>query len=234
MYALKVLLCERAQQVHCFAHTLNLAAKAILHQFEKAKGKKHRSGEDSQAFDFDDLPSLAPVDEDNDNGDNDELSDGDKTDLDDIEEMFDDESNENQDARNEEEIDNLFKAMSMAEQELWKEQVKPLRSALQKVVVDLFWPIFNWHVYNNRPVELRSKWSTLQLSSFHNGMLYLSVKLHLGFMGTPFPATYLPVGTRPTITWLHSSNSNRTLTSSQWTVNMVSRISNSQRQSGSV
>jgi hypothetical protein len=140
MDALEVLLSDhqfrgRARRVRCFAHTLNLAAKAILRQFEKAKGKgkKHPSGEDSQPFDFDDLPSLAPIDEDDDGDDDNGSSDGDKTDLDDLEEMFDVEGNENQDARNEEEIDNLFEAMSVAEQEQWKEQVKPLRSALQKV-----------------------------------------------------------------------------------------------------
>jgi len=103
MDALEVLLSEhrfrgRARRVRCFAHTLNLAAKAILRQFEKAKGKgkKHPSGEDSHAFDFDDLPSLVPIDEDDEDEDEDDgLSDGDKTDLDDIEEMFDDEGNEN-------------------------------------------------------------------------------------------------------------------------------------------
>jgi hypothetical protein len=130
MDALKVLLSEhrfrgRARRVRCFAHTLNLAAKAILRQFEKPKGKKKLT--------FDDLPSLAPIDEGDDEDDDDRLIDGDKTDLDDIGEMFDDEGDENQDARNEEEIDNLFEAMTTAEQEEWKEQVKPLRSALQKV-----------------------------------------------------------------------------------------------------
>ena len=131
MDALKVLLSEhrfrgRARRVRCFAHTLNLAAKAILRQFEKPKGKKKHT--------FDDLPSLAPIDEgDNNNNNDNSLSDGDKTDLDDIREMFDDEGDENQNARNEEEIDNLFEAMTMAEQEEWKEQVRPLRSALQKV-----------------------------------------------------------------------------------------------------
>lgn len=140
MDALKVLLSEhqfrgRARRVRCFAHTLNLAAKAILRQFEKPKGKKKHT--------FNDLPSLAPIDEDDDD-DDDRSSDGDKTDLDDIEEMFDDgEGDENQDARNEKEIDNLFEAMTMAEQEEWKEQVRPLRSALQKVVVDQFWSICN-------------------------------------------------------------------------------------------
>ena len=139
MDALEVLLREhqfrgRARRVRCLAHTLNLAAKAILRQFEKAKGKgkKHPSGEDSQPFDSDDLPSLAPIDEDDDDDDN-GSSAGDKTNLDDLEEMFDVEGNENQDTRNEEEINNLFEAMSVAEQEQWKEQVKPLRSALQKV-----------------------------------------------------------------------------------------------------
>jgi hypothetical protein len=136
--ALKVLLSEhrfrgRARRVRCFAHTLNLAAKAILRQFEKPKGKKKHP--------FDNLPSLAPIDDDDDDDDGDDdddddddrLGDGDKTDLSDIEEMLDNEGDENQDARNEEEIDNLFEAMTMAEQEEWKEQVRPLRSALQKV-----------------------------------------------------------------------------------------------------
>jgi hypothetical protein len=75
-----------------------------------------------------------PIDEgDGEDDEDDRLSDGDKTNLDDIGEMFDDEGDENQDARNEEEIDNLFEMMMMAEQEEWKEQVKPLQSALQKV-----------------------------------------------------------------------------------------------------
>jgi len=58
--------------------------------------------------------------------------------------MIDDEGDEHLDARNEEEIDNLFEVMTVAEQEQWKEQVRPLRSTLQKVsVVDSFWPICN-------------------------------------------------------------------------------------------
>jgi hypothetical protein len=32
----------RSQRVCCFAHTLNLAAKATLSQFEKKKGKKKK------------------------------------------------------------------------------------------------------------------------------------------------------------------------------------------------
>jgi len=131
MDVLKVLLSEhqfrgRARRVRCFAHTLNLAAKAILRQFEKPKGKKKH-----------DLPSLALIDEDlddnNNNDDNNQFSDGDKTDLDDIEKMFDDKGVESQNARNEEEIDNLFDAMTIAEKEEWKKQVRPLHSALQKV-----------------------------------------------------------------------------------------------------
>jgi len=133
------------RRVRCFTHTLNLAAKAILRQFEKAKRKKKNpGGEDSQTFDFDDLPSLAPIEEDDDKDDND-VSEGEKTDLDDLGKMIDDEGDEHLDARNEEEIDNLFEAMTVAEQEQWKEQVRLLRSALQKVsVVDSFWPICNW------------------------------------------------------------------------------------------
>jgi hypothetical protein len=48
-------------------------------------------------------------------------------------------------------------------------------------------------------------------------------------MGTSFPVTYLPVGTRPMTIWLLSSNSNRMLTSSQASVNTVSKILSSQR-----
>jgi hypothetical protein len=62
----------RAQRVRCIAHTLNLAAKAILRQFEKPKGKKKHP--------FHNLPSLVPIHDD----DDDRLSDGDKTDLGDI------------------------------------------------------------------------------------------------------------------------------------------------------
>jgi len=84
-----------------------------------------------------------PIEEDDDE-DNDDVSEGEKTDLDNLGKMIDDEDDEHLDARNGEEIDNLFKGMTVAEQEQWKEQVRPLRSALQKVsIVDSFWPICN-------------------------------------------------------------------------------------------
>jgi hypothetical protein len=123
----------RARRVRCFAHTLNLTAKATLRQFEKKKGmkKKRANNDNGEAPDFDDLPLLEPIAED----DGDSESDSDLPDLEEFAEMIDegDEGEEGIEENDEEEIVNVFETLTEEEQERWKEEVKPLRSALQKV-----------------------------------------------------------------------------------------------------
>jgi hypothetical protein len=123
----------RARRVRCFAHTLNLTAKATLRQFEKKKGtKKKRTDTDIlETPDFDDLPLLEPIDLDTESDD--DWSETDMPDLEDLPEMMDDNGDEGKEARDEDEIVNVFETLTIEEQEQWKEQVKPLRSALHKV-----------------------------------------------------------------------------------------------------
>jgi hypothetical protein len=119
----------RARRVQCFAHTLNLTAKATLHQFEKKKGKKkNRTDGVDEIPDFDELPLLEPIDADSDNEDDDE----DLPDLEDLTDMVDDEDEEKV-VMDEEEIVNVFETLTEEEQMRWKAEVKPLRSALYKV-----------------------------------------------------------------------------------------------------
>jgi hypothetical protein len=123
----------RARRVRCFAHTLNLTAKATLRQFEKTKGKKNKRPDNdvSETPEFDDLPLLEPINIDAES-DND-WSEMEMPDLEDLSEMIDEDDDGEKEARDEEEIVNVFRTLTVEEQERWKEQVKPLRSALFKV-----------------------------------------------------------------------------------------------------
>jgi len=135
MDTLEILLREygfrgRARRVRCFAHTLNLVAKATIRQFEKKKGKKkRRSDDDDTPDDFDELPLLVPVDDWNES-DNDESMD-----LSDLEETADlaNEEGPEEAANDEEEIVNVFETLTEEEQAQWKTEVQPIRSALFKV-----------------------------------------------------------------------------------------------------
>ena len=124
----------RARRVRCFAHTLNLTAKATLRQFEKKKGKKKKrtDNDNSETPDFGDLPLLEPIAE---NGDSDSESESDLPELEDLAEMTDegDDEEEEKVEKDEEEIVNVFETLTEEEQERWKEEVKLLRSALHKV-----------------------------------------------------------------------------------------------------
>lgn len=57
--------CGRARRVRCFAHTLNLTAKATIRQFEKKKGNKKKR-KDNDEPDFDGLPLLESIIDDSD------------------------------------------------------------------------------------------------------------------------------------------------------------------------
>jgi hypothetical protein len=131
MDTLEILLKEhgfrgRARRVCCFAHTLNLTAKATLRQFEKKK--KSKADDDTlDTPDFDDIPLLEPIDDDGESDD-----DMDMQDLEDLPGLLDEDGDDGKESRDEEEIVNVFERLTVEEQERWKEQVKPLRSALYK------------------------------------------------------------------------------------------------------
>jgi len=138
MDSLEILLVEygfrgRARRVCCFAHTLNLTAKATLHQFEKKKGnKKKRTDDENETPDFDELPLLEPLDADDEDSDSD-VDDNDLPELEELSEPIDEEEGEERAASDEKEIVNVFQTMTDEEQECWKAEVKPIRSALHKV-----------------------------------------------------------------------------------------------------
>jgi len=120
----------RARRVRCFAHTLNLVAKATVRQFERKKGtKKRRTEDDDVTPDFDELPLLEPIDV------GDESDDEDGMDLTDLEEIPDtaDEEGPEEAAKDEEEIVNVFETLTEEEQARWRVEVMPIRSALFKV-----------------------------------------------------------------------------------------------------
>ena len=138
MDSLEILLREygfrgRARRVRCFAHTLNLTAKATLRQFEKKKGKKQkRTDSDNETPDFDELPLLEPIDADNEDTDSD-ADDDDLPELEELTETIDEEEEGEKAVRDEEEIVNVFQTMTDEEQQRWKAEVKLIRSALHKV-----------------------------------------------------------------------------------------------------
>jgi hypothetical protein len=152
MDALEVLLQEhgfrgRARRVRCFAHTLNLTAKATLRQFEKIKKRKKRT-DDDEIPDYDDLPLLEPIDVPNDPADSDDEN-SDFEDLEDLAGMMGEEdegSDEGKVTRDEEEIVNVFQTMTIEEQGRWREGVKPLRTALYKVGLMLLWTACYQHL----------------------------------------------------------------------------------------
>lgn len=116
-----------ARRVRCFAHTLNLTAKATLRQFEKRKGKKKKRTENDDS-DFEDLPLLGLVDANSDDEADEELPD-----LEDLPEIIGDDDDGEKAEMDEEEIVNVFGTLTEEEQERWKDDVKPIRSALHKV-----------------------------------------------------------------------------------------------------
>ena len=131
MDTLEVLLKEHgfrghARRVRCFAHTLNLTAKATLRQFEKKK--KTKADDDTlDTPDFDNLPLLEPIDDDADSDD-----DMDMQDLEDLLGLLEEDDDDGKEGRDKEEIVNVFERLTEEEQEHWREQVKPLHSALYK------------------------------------------------------------------------------------------------------
>jgi len=125
----------RARRVRCFAHTLNLTAKATIRQFERKKGKKKNRNDNENEPDFDELPLLESIIADED--DNSECDDaGDESDHDDNPALIDIEDAEDgsdEGVRSKEEIVNVFETLTVEEQERWKMEVKPIRSAIYKV-----------------------------------------------------------------------------------------------------
>ena len=118
----------RARRVHCFAHTLNLVAKATVCQFKRKKGKKKRRS-DEDTPDFDELPLLEAVVDWNES-DNDQSMD--LPDLEEITDTADDEGPEEAE-NDEDEIVNVFGTLTEEEQARWKAEVRPIQSALFKV-----------------------------------------------------------------------------------------------------
>ena len=97
----------------------------------ESKKKKCANTDNGKAPNFDDLPPLEPIAKD----DGDSESDSDLPDLEDFAEIID-EGNEGEEGigeKDQEEIVNVFEMLMEEEQEHWKEEVKPLRSALQQV-----------------------------------------------------------------------------------------------------
>ena len=102
----------------------------MLCQFEKSKNKKHTNNS-LENPDFNDLPPLEPYDAENE--DDTDKNETEMPDLEDFAEMIDEGEDKGQQAKDEEEIVNVFNMLTIAEQARWKEEVKPLRTALYKV-----------------------------------------------------------------------------------------------------
>ena len=198
--------CGRARRVRCFAHTLNLTAKATIRQFERKKGKKKTRTEDNDDPDFDDLPLLESViadDESDDDGSNagEEPDDSEIPGLIDI----DDDDDGEQAAKDEEEIINVFETLTVEEQERWKAEVKPLRTALYKASPNWCDMPITHVIHFNRLVVSLSRLSTPRLSFSHNGTPSSNVKRPPNFTSAHFHGMSRPAGTRHSTTWLHLS-----------------------------
>ena len=111
-------------------------AKAILHQFEKRKGKKKEHTDNENEPDFKDLPLLRPINTGGDNEDDTVLPD-----LKDLQDMIDnDGDNDGEKAgTDEEDIVNIFEMLTEEEKDHWKWEVRPLQSGLYNV---------SWYVDN--------------------------------------------------------------------------------------
>ena len=140
MDSLEILLREygfrgRARRVRCFAHTLNLTAKATIRQFEKKKGKKKTRKDNDDDPDYNDLPLLESVivDEESDDECDNAEEDPDQDEIPGLIDIDDDDDGAEEAAKDEEEIINVFETLTVEEQERWKVEVKPIRSALHKV-----------------------------------------------------------------------------------------------------
>jgi hypothetical protein len=122
----------RARRVRCFAHTLNLTAKATIRQFERKKGKKKKRTDDEDEPDFEGLPLLESIDVDNLEDSDDESDEFELPDLEEIPDLANDEGSEEA-RKDEEEIVNVFETLTIEEQAQWRAEVKPIRTALYKV-----------------------------------------------------------------------------------------------------
>jgi len=133
----------RARCVRCFAHTLNLTAKASIRQFERKKGNQKRRKDNDDEPDFEELPLLESiVAEEEDDELDDFIDDPHQIEIPgliDIEEDAEDGSNDA--ARDKEEIVNVFATLTDEEKERWKTEVKPIHAALYKVSLITTWPL---------------------------------------------------------------------------------------------
>jgi hypothetical protein len=114
---------------------LNLTAKATIGQFERKKGKKKTRKDNDGDPDYNNLPLLESVivnEESDDKCDNtDEEPDQDE--IPGLINIEDDDDGAEEAVKDEEEIINVFETLTVEEQEHWKVEVKPIRSALHKV-----------------------------------------------------------------------------------------------------
>jgi len=140
MDSLEILLREygfrgRARRVRCFAHTLNLTAKATIGQFERKKGKKKTRKDNDCDPDYNDLPLLESVivDEESDDECDNADEEPDQDEIPGLIDIEDDDDGAEEAVKDEEEIINVFETLTVEEQERWKVEVKPIRSALHKV-----------------------------------------------------------------------------------------------------
>src|SRR6266508_3026099 len=93
--------------------------------------KKKKQTENNEPSDFDDLPILEPYGADE-NADYDDFSESELPDLEDLA-IDDDDDDGEKNMRDEEEIVTIFQALTQEEHEQWKEEVRPMHSALFKV-----------------------------------------------------------------------------------------------------
>jgi hypothetical protein len=138
MDTLRILLREygfrgQARHVRCFAHTLNLTAKATICQFERKIGKKKTRKDNNDDPDFDNLLLLEAVVADEECDDEWDNADEDLDEIPGLIDIDDDDDGAEEAAKDEEEIINVFETLTVDEQERWKVEVKPIRSALHKV-----------------------------------------------------------------------------------------------------
>ncbi len=129
-----------SQWVHCFTHTLNLAAKATLSQFEKKKGKKKKWSDDNtlETLDFNDLPLLDPIEINVESQD--DLTKTDMLDLEDLTEMvINEEGDKEKEGRDEEQIVDIFETLteeappSTMDCSPWTWGVHPISQALSSL-----------------------------------------------------------------------------------------------------
>lgn len=93
-----------ARRVRCFAHTLNLATKVTIHQFEKKKGSRKKRKDDNDEPDFEDLLLLESIaeEESDDELDNDPIDDINEIEMPGLVDIEDVEDGSNEAVRDEE------------------------------------------------------------------------------------------------------------------------------------